>query len=222
MFTSLLDTGTTQFPTASMIPAAYRYLNLPNTDPSTGTGSGGTHFEGLFSAMKSAISAGPGYGTGAASNNSKPYVFLITDGMQNSQHFGVYQQGLCNGAFGTYCENYPGNPSTYPYFGNANFDGSSPQAMDPTQCAALKAAGATISVLYTPYTNLTVGPQNQAETNAADNAIANLPTALTTCAGTSAGNDGATWIHTANSSADIQTALQQMFQQAVQAAHLTK
>ena len=215
-FTNLLDTGSTQYPTASNISAAYQAY-APPYDPSTGTGSGGTHFESVFSSMKDIITNGAGYGNGAASNSSRPYVFLITDGMQNDQHYGIYQQGICGGgsALLSNCWNYPGNPSTYAYFGNANFDGSNPKAMDSTQCTALKNAGATISVLYIPYINLTVGSTNQGETNAVNSAIANLPSALSSCASPG-------FFRTANSAADINTALLQMFQQAVQAAHLTQ
>ena len=224
-FTNLLDTGSTQYPSLSQYPVAYAGRGVPAFDPSTGTGSGGTHFENIFSAMQSVVSNGAGFGTGAASNNSKPYVFLITDGMQNSQYYGSDQQGLCNGSFLSVCWNFPGNPSQYPYFNAANFTTSSPQAMDPSKCAALKNAGATISVLYIPYINLTLPPPNSIEyqeTLQSNNARPNLPNALTLCAGTSAGNDGAQWIHTANTSSDINTALGQMFQQALQAAHLTQ
>ncbi len=213
-FTNLLDTGTTQFPSLAYFPSAVK-LPAGTFDPNTGTGSGGTHFEGIFSTMQSAIGNGAGFGTGAASSNSRPFVFLITDGMQNGQHYGVTQQGYCNGNFLATCMNYPGSPSTFPYFGNAAFDGSSPQAMDPAQCTALKNAGATISVLYIPYINLTVGNQNQGETIASNNAIPSLPTALSSCA------SSPSYFHSAYTAADINTSLQQMFQQAVQAAHLT-
>ena len=189
VFTSLLDTGTTQ--------------EYSNSDPSTGTGSGGTHFETIFSATQSTILH---FGNGATSSTSKPFVFLITDGMQNSQYYDTKKNSIIY---------YPGNPSTFSGYSAAGFTGSSPAAMDYTQCSALKSAGATISVLYIPYQNLTVGSQDQAETIAADDAISNLPTALTNCATTG-------YFYTANTPTDINNALQNMFNQAVAASHLTQ
>ena len=187
VFTSLLDTGTTQ--------------GYSNNDPSTGSGSGGTHFETIFPLAQSGISS---YGDGSTSAKSRPFLFLITDGMQNSQHYSS-MKGSTRG--------YPGSPSSFSGYSNATFDGSSPQAMDPTQCTALKNAGATISVLYIPYVNLTVGNSNQAETNAANNAIPNLPTSLRACATSG-------FFYTANTPTDITNALANMFQQAIQVAHL--
>ena len=69
-FTNLLDTNTTQ-------------LSV-NGDPSTGTGAGGTHFEIALPQMKSAITR---FGDGSSTSKPKPFVFLVTDGMQNGQHF---------------------------------------------------------------------------------------------------------------------------------------
>ena len=189
VFTSLLDTGTTQ--------------EYTNSDPSTGTGSGGTHFETIFSATQNTVLH---FGNGATSSTSKPFVFLITDGMQNSQYYDTTKSSV---------RYYPGNPSTFSGYSAAGFTGSSPTAMDYTQCTALKNAGATISVLYIPYQNLTVGSTDQAETIAANTAIANLPTALTKCATTG-------YFYTANTPTDINNALQNMFNQAVAASHLTQ
>lgn len=187
VFTSLLDTGTTQLYTGN--------------NPSTGTGSGGTHFESIFSSVQSNII---NFGTGATAATSRPFVFLITDGMQNSQHYAWNSKG-------TYY--YPGNPSTFNGYTAAQWDGSSPAYMDYTKCAALKSAGVTISVLYIPYTYLTVGSQNQTETIAADNALSSIPGALQSCASPG-------FYTQANTPADINTALQNMFQQAVQVSHL--
>lgn len=212
-FTNLLDTGTTQLGSSSY------YID--------GTGSGGTDFTATFPGLQKVISNGAGFGNGSASNNSKPFVFLVTDGMDNTQAYGThtYQNKTYSGIWA-----YPGTSNSnfqnvgWLYGANANNTGatSEPQTIDPTVCTSLKQAGATISVLYIPYAQLTVGSSNQSETQQADNAIPSLPNALTQCAGTSAGTDGATWIHTANSAADINSALTQMFQQAVQAAHLTQ
>jgi hypothetical protein len=162
-FTNLLDTGTTQ--------------EFTSNRPNTGTGSGGTHFDAIMSAIQTVISTGAGFGDGSTSSKSRPFVFLITDGMQNPQHYGTYQ-------FNTW--NYPGSPSTFAGYSNASFDGSTPQAIDPTLCTNLKNAGATI-----------------------------LPAALTSCASSG-------YFYMANTPTDITNALNAMFQQAVQKAHLTQ
>ncbi len=46
--------------------------------------SGGTHFENAFPSMNSLISS---VGTGASSSSTLPYVFLITDGVENTQTY---------------------------------------------------------------------------------------------------------------------------------------
>ncbi len=122
-FTNLLDTGATQLYT--------------NNDPSTGTGSGGTHFEVAMPQMQSTISS---YGDGSTAANPKPFVFLITDGMQNGQHFFTWTNKYT----------YPGNPSKFSGYNAAWWDGSQPSQIDPSKCTALKNAGATISILYIP------------------------------------------------------------------------
>lgn len=84
-----------------------------------------------------------------------------------------------------------------------------------SQCAALKKAGATVSILYIPYTTLTVTNQNTGETIAANNAVPVIPGDLQTCASSG-------YFYTANTPTDINNALAAMFAQAVQAAHLLK
>ena len=188
-FTSLLDTGTTQL--------------AINNDPSTGTGSGGTHFEVILPQIKSTISS---FGDGSSSVNSRPFVFIISDGMDNGQHYAVKQNGIYY---------YPGASPylSYSGYGNAGFDGSSPQAMTSSQCTALKSAGATISILYIPYGTLNVGTTDVAETVAANSAIPSVPSNLNTCASSG-------FFYTANTPTDINSALAVMFNQAIQVAHL--
>lgn len=53
-------------------------------DPTTGTG--GTHFETSFPQMKGIVGLN-GFGDGSSAANRKPFVFLVTDGMQNGPHF---------------------------------------------------------------------------------------------------------------------------------------
>ena len=188
-FTNLLDLGVTQLATGN--------------DPSTGTGSGGTHFELVMPAMKAAISS---FGDGSSSNKPRPYVFLITDGMGNGQHYATYSNGKYN---------YTGWHTQYSGYNDSGFDGSSPQAIDSSLCKSLKDAGATISILYIPYTPLTYKSDPWGEDAKTNTAIPNLPTALTNCASKD-------FFYTANSPADISNSLASMFNQAVQVAHLNK
>ncbi len=188
-FTTLLDTGSTQL--------------MNGSDTSTGDGSGGTHFETSLASIQSTISP---YGDGSSATKSRPFVFLITDGMQNTQYFDISY----------YNKNYyPGGTSTYQTSGKSWWTGSNPMTMDPSLCAAVKSAGATISILYIPYTTLTVTNQNTGETQQANAAVPNIPTALQSCATSG-------YFYTANTPADITSALAAMFAQAVQMAHLVK
>jgi Flp pilus assembly protein TadG len=188
-FTTLLDTGSTQL--------------AVNNDPSTGTGSGGTHFENAFPSLKTTVSP---YGDGSSATNSRPFVFLVTDGMENTQYFWDVQYGK---------NNYTGSPSLYSGYNNSNWTGSNPLAMTSSWCTAIKNAGATVSILYIPYTSLTLTSTNQSETQASNNAIPNIPTALLNCASPG-------YFSTANTPADISNTLAAMFAQAIQAAHLVR
>ena len=191
-FTNLLDTGATAL--------------AVNNDPRTGTGNGGTHFETLFPAVKSIVSS---FGTGASASQPKPFIFLITDGMANWQYFAAVQGG-------TYY--FPGNvqaPQWKSYPASNWIGGSNPQTINPTVCQSLKDAGATISILYIPYTTLVDNGQNSGETNQVNGLIPKLPTTLTKCA-----SDG--FFTTANTPDDINTALAKMFAQAIQVTHLLK
>ncbi|MCJ2011399.1 pilus assembly protein TadG-related protein [Methylobacterium sp. J-076] len=191
-FTNLLDTGATQLYT--------------NNDPSTGTGSGGTHFEAAMPQMQALIS---NYGDGSTTAKPKPFVFLITDGMQNSQHF-------FTSVGGKYA--YPGNPSKFTGYGNAWWDGSQPAQIDPTTCSALKTAGATISVLYIPYNQITFVNNSGGiawENNRVNGFSPTLATPLKSCASPG-------YFYTANTPTDINNALSAMFDQALRVARITQ
>ena len=126
--------------------------------PNVGLGSGGTHFENAFPQMNAIIPplGGGAVGDGSASNNTKPFVFLLTDGAQNFQ--------TCCGFSGS-------NSATVMASGT-----SSP-------CQALKSRGITVAVLYIPYepiqnpTSIYGNEDNVANAN-----IANIPPSLTSCA----------------------------------------
>jgi Flp pilus assembly protein TadG len=193
--TNLLDTGTTQLYT--------------NNDPSTGTGAGGTHFEVVLPQMQSTITASGGFNDGSSTTARKPFVFLVTDGMQNSQHYSTNSGGKYY---------YPGNPSTFRGYAAGNWDGSQPAQIDPSQCAALKKAGATVSVLYIPYNIINFkdyGGGIAWENNRVNGFSPTLATPLQSCASPG-------FFFTANSPADITSALNAMFDKALQVAHLTQ
>ncbi len=97
----LLDTGTT-----------------PNI---TNLGSGGTHFENAFPSMNTLIKT---VGTGSSASDTKPFVFLVTDGAQDNQT----------------CCGFSGSNSATVMPSGAN-----------SYCKPLKDRGITIAVLYIPY-----------------------------------------------------------------------
>jgi len=130
-------------------------------------------------------------GDGSAWNNTLPYVFLVTDGAQDPQVKGVP---------------------------NGSWSGSNhATVIDPgTSCQPLKNRGIIVSVLYIPYQ--TIDPVNTSFANDEDDYanwnIPNIPTSLKNCASPG-------FFYTANTPADITSALNAMFNHAVAEAHIT-
>ena len=195
---NLLDIGTTQ--------------NTTSGNMATGTGSGGTNLgtspqdtNSIFSQAQAEVAAytsGSSQKDGSSGVNSKPFVFLITDGMENPQHYAT-------------------NRSNPYYYLGGSFDGLRyPTAITPSQCTALKNAGVTISILYIPYVSLIYKYDPYNENAAANNAIGNLPFNLQQCSGSTSST--ANFFYTANSPADVTASLNSMFNQAVQVAHLQR
>ncbi|KMO44712.1 phosphomannomutase [Methylobacterium tarhaniae] len=196
-FTSLLDTGVTQ-------------LNAPN-DPTTGTGSGGTHFETAFPQMKRIVGRN-GFGDGSNATNRKPFVFLVTDGMQNGQHFFTETSSGKKA--------YSGSPSKFPGYGDSWWSegGSKPSQIDPKNCDALKAAGATISILYIPYNQISFKNNSGGiawENNQVNSFSPTLAKPLQDCASPG-------YFTTADGPDKINAALNAMFDQALRVARLTQ
>ncbi len=77
--TDLTDTGS-----GTISNAATNLATLLDTGVNSNLGSGGTHFENAFPSMNSLISS---VGTGVSSSSTLPYVFLITDGVENTQTY---------------------------------------------------------------------------------------------------------------------------------------
>jgi Flp pilus assembly protein TadG len=130
-------------------------------------------------------------GDGSAWNNTLPYVFLVTDGAEDPQTKALNGGGWSGSNHAT--------------------------VMDPVaQCKPLKDRGIIVSVLYVPYQPITNPNPNFAgdEDDYANNNITNIPTSLQNCASPG-------YFYTANTPADITSALNAMFNHALVTAHIT-
>jgi Flp pilus assembly protein TadG len=172
--------------------AAQNLASLLDTNMNSSLGSGGTHIDTAITSMNTVITS---VGTGSASNNTLPYVFLVTDGAQDPQTKGVPNGGWAGSNHAT--------------------------TIDPTICSAMKSRGIKISVLYTPY--VTINPVNTSfagnEDTYANNNIPDIPASLQGCA--SPDDSAGSYFYTANTPQDINNALTAMFNHAVTVAHIT-
>jgi hypothetical protein len=187
---------------------ATQLANLLDTGQNATLGSGGTHFENALSSMNTFISS---VGTGSGSSDALPYVFIVTDGSQDYQ----YQW---NGGWGsenwTASANVPyQNSSTVLPTYSPNDQTGGPNVTN--YCAEMKARGITVAVLYIPYQPI-ANPSTifNNEDGYANANISHIPSALQQCASPN-------FFYTANSPADIKSALVTMFEQAVSTAHIT-
>lgn len=107
-----------------------------------------------------------------------------------------------------------GNNQTY-----SPFSGSAPQLPDMSFCSAAKSQNVPVSILYIPYVAITdpVFSFANDEDDKANNLIAQVPATLQSCTTSTGG-----YFFTANSQTDINSAMQTMFFQALQAARLTQ
>ncbi|CAL79873.1 conserved hypothetical protein [Bradyrhizobium sp. ORS 278] len=146
----------------------------------------------IDTALSSVNSLITSVGDGSATTNTLPYVFLVTDGAQDPQ-----VKGVPNGSWSGSNHATTINPTT--------------------SCTPLKNRGIIISVLYIPYQ--TINPVNASfagdEDDYANNNIPNIPPSLQACASPG-------FFYTANTPADITSALNAMFNHAVSEAHLTR
>ena len=135
--------------------AASNLPSLLDTGVNSSLGSGGTHFENALPTLQTIIT-GYGIGTGATVTSRQPWVFLVTDGSQDSQ---TYWSGSWSGS----------NHAT---------------TINTALCTTLKTAGIRIAVLYIPYQTIT-NPNASFSGNEdgyANSNIPNIPPALQTCA----------------------------------------
>jgi len=237
-YMDVLQPLTTNFSTVSSSAAGLTQL-LDNgvgdatfTAPNGATlelGSGGTHFENALTLVAKSSGANiiPSsmIGSGLSSGSPLPFVFLITDGAQDYQ----YQHGNANwtGSNNAVVMEYP---ATVPEFtwtcqtsqgctqtNGATYTNSYWSGMGTTNanCNAIKNAGITLAILYIPYVQIPNPTQVWSnEDGAANNNTQYIEASLQSCASPG-------FFFTASSPTAITQALQQMFFQSLQSAHLT-
>jgi hypothetical protein len=182
---------------------AAQLANLLDTGQNSTLGSGGTHFENALDTMNSNVIPAAGTGTPA---NPLPYLFIVTDGSQD------YQTQWS----GNWSSQNWSSDTSVPYQNSSTV--IPPNSQDSSDyCATMKKRGVTIAVLYIPYQTIQNANPNFAsnEDGYANNNIPKIPAALQACASQN-------FFYTANTPADIQTALVTMFQQAVSTAHISQ
>ena len=166
---------------------------LDNGDTTSAMGSGGTHFERAFPDMNAAITS---VGDGSSTSSTKPFVFLITDGMDNNQGYTGYSSGW--------------------YWWSS---GSQPRLMDPGVCTSLKSRGITVAVLnivYQPIVNPNYQFAND-EDGITNNLISGTPSIASTLQ--SCASPG--YYFTANTPDEITQGLNNMFNQAILKTRIT-
>jgi Flp pilus assembly protein TadG len=174
------------------------YKANPSITPDAVTlGAGGSHIKSVFDEISAKVTT---VGDGSGVTKAQPFVFFVSDGMEDSQWF-VSATGAWPGV-----TPYPTPPGQT----------VSIRAMDPTKCAALKARGVTVSVLQIPYPAFP-NPTDYANSEAykVNDAVPSLDAAMQACASPG-------FYHKADGPADIAAAMQDMFRQAVQSARLTQ
>ena len=192
---------TTNLTGSTITNAAANLASLLDTGDNSNLGSGGTHFENALSSMNSAITS---VGTGAGSNNALPYVFIITDGSEDYQTQWAGGWGSQNWS-STTAVPYQNSSAVIP-----------PNSVTTTDyCTNIKNRGITIAILYIPYQPI-ADPSTifDNEDGYANSNIPGIPAALQACASPN-------FYYTADTPADINSALLSMFQQAVNTAHIT-
>jgi hypothetical protein len=173
--------------------AAAKLATQLDTNTNANLGSGGTHIDNALHSLNDLIKT---VGDGNSSANTKPFVFLVTDGAQDNQY-----KDVPNGSWHGSNHATVLNDSVNDY---------------PGICATLTNRGIIVAVLYIPYQQ--ISPVNTSfagnEDTYANNNIANIPGSLQSCASPG-------FYYTANTPADITAALNAMFSQSLVTAHIT-
>ncbi|HEY2249254.1 MAG TPA: pilus assembly protein TadG-related protein [Bradyrhizobium sp.] len=169
--------------------AAANLASLLDTNMNSNLGSGGTNQDAALSSMNTLITS---VGNGSASNNTLPYVFIVTDGAVTPQ-----TKGVPNGSWG-----------------GSNHDTTIP--IPDTNCTTMKSRGITISILNIPFQP--ISPVNASfagdEDDAANTNIPNIEPSLKACASPG-------FYYKASTPNAISQALQDMFKHALVTAHIT-
>ena len=183
--------------------AAANLASQLDTNRNSSLGSGGTHIDTAFNTLNGLITS---VGNGSSSNNTLPYVFLVTDGAQDPQMKGVPFGGWSGS---NHAVTLGDASNTF-----------------PTICATLKNRGIIVSVLNVPYQPINPVNKNFAndEDDAANNNINGPPgpgikKSLQNCA--SPPDAGGSYYYEGNTPDEINTALQAMFNHSIQTAHIT-
>lgn len=194
-FGKLLDGGDNRVYARDLNP---NYRANPQIPADTVTlGAGGSHIHKVFDEINAKITA---VGDGSGASNGMPFVFFVSDGMEDSQWFEI-----TTGA-------WPGvSPWPTPPGQTVSI-----RAMEPSKCDVLKARGVTVSVLQIPYPAFP-NPTDYAQGEAfkVNDAVPNLDNAMRACASPG-------FYYKADTPEQIAAAMQAMFQQAVQSARLTQ
>jgi Flp pilus assembly protein TadG len=174
--------------------AAANLATLLDTNTNSNLSSGGTHIDVALTSMNTTIA---NVGDGSSSTNTQPFVFLVTDGAQDPQTKGVPNGSWSGSNHATTLDNQ-GTTNPIP------------------SCAALKNRGIIVGVLYIPYQTITNVNSSFAgdEDDYANNNIQYIQKSLTSCASPN-------FFFTATTPQDINSALQQMFNQSLITAHVT-
>lgn len=194
-FGKLLDNGDDSVFARNLNP---NYKANPSIPADTVTlGAGGSHIHNVFTEINAKISS-VGDGSGAA--KAQPFVFFVSDGMQNSQYH-VTSTGAWPGV----------TPYPTPMGQTVSI-----RAMDPALCDVLKSRGVTVSVLEIPYpTFVDPKPFAASQEFKANDAVPHLEGAMKACASPN-------FYFKADTPEGIADAMKKMFEQAVQSARLTQ
>ena len=151
--------------------------------PNDSSGIGDTHFDSSMPALTNSV---PNSGAGTDAGSARQYLFIMTDGVQD------FRGG------GPQCAN--------------NGYGHCTQPFNPAQCAALKAKGVTVGVIYTTYLSM---PSDQAYVDLVQPFASQLSPNLQACASPG-------WFYEASDATDIQSAINALFSKATSRGILTQ
>lgn len=171
--------------------AAANLASQLDTNANSNLGSGGTHIDTSLGTLNTTYIKS--VGNGSSPTNTLPYVFLVTDGAQDPQIKGVPGGGWSGSNHATTIATGSSSP-----------------------CKPLRDRGIIVSVLYIPYVPIQNPNPSFAnnEDGYANNNIQYIEGSLQDCASPG-------FYYKASTPADINTALQAMFNHAIVTAHIT-